>query len=66
MTVKEYLDKLQKLVEEHPEYLELKVVYSKDDEGNQFKPVIYDPSAGFYQRREFNSESKEKNAICIN
>lgn len=44
MTLKEYIEKLQEFSKENPEYLELEVVYAIDTEGNDFKPVYFDPS----------------------
>ncbi len=46
MKFKEYLAKLNKLANDNPAALELPVVYSKDDEGNQFRLVEYDPTVG--------------------
>jgi hypothetical protein len=48
MTLKQYIEGLQKFVEENPDALKLKVITSKDDEGNGFSPVLFGPSKGFY------------------
>lgn len=38
--LKTYLEELNKLVKENPEFLELPVVYCSDDEGNDLHKVI--------------------------
>lgn len=66
MKLKEYVNNLQKLLDR---YGELDVVYSKDDEGNAFNLVHYEPTLGLYEDREFQTEEideKNYNAICIN
>lgn len=50
------------LAAKHPEAL---VVHSKDDEGNGFSEVVYDPTAGTYKDGEFG-KSKKVNAVCVN
>lgn len=44
MKLKEYIEELNKFVQEYPESLELPVIYSKDDEGNAYHNVIYSPA----------------------
>jgi len=80
MTLKEYLDHLNKMVKKHPEYLNLEVVYAEDDEGNAYYPVDYKPVAGVYypednyfetckydeDYNEIELDEKDINAICIN
>jgi len=69
MKLKKYIIKLQKLAEKHPE---AEVVYSKDDEGNGYQPVHFDPSAGRFEDGEWEpddntEEFTEKiNAVCLN
>jgi len=64
MKAKEYINHLQKLIEE---YGDLDLISSKDDEGNEYNPVYYAPSVGKYKDGEFNTCSKKNiNAICIN
>lgn len=65
MTVKEYAEKLNKLLADRPEKAEFVVVTAKDDEGNGFNLVHYDPSVGNYEDREFTAE-KKPNAVCLN
>ena len=43
MKLKEFLENLNKLVKDHPKYLELDVITSKDAEGNGFEEVYYEP-----------------------
>ena len=68
MKLAKYIEKLQGILDTRGDF---DVIYSKDDEGNGYQEVYYDPSLGFYEAREFQSESDEEfdleiNAICIN
>lgn len=44
LLLKNYLKSLQELVEEFPEALEYPVIYSHDDEGNEYQRVINEPT----------------------
>ena len=74
MKLKKYIKKLNELIEKHPEALECKVIYSKDDEGNVFQEVGFSPSVGFYddsgaeyiQLEEVGGYVGEIDAVCIN
>ena len=75
MKLKEYIKSLNALVEENPERLEFEVIYSADDEGNHYFPVIYEPTIGFHQGGEFycpheledfDLSDEKPNSICIN
>ena len=81
MKLKNYIDSLNKLVEENPEVKEYDIVYSTDDEGNAFRKVECSPSVGNYDEynKEFRNESDiddlkvdypdevfEENAVCVN
>ena len=75
MKLKEYIENLNLLVAKNPEYAELDVIYSADDEGNQYFPIAYEPTIGFHQRGEFYCQheledfdlsDKKPNSICIN
>jgi hypothetical protein len=76
MTLKEYLENIQKLVDENPNLLYLQVISSSDDEGNSFSPVIYTATPGYYDgeykgnfisdEEELEGEDLPINAICIN
>ena len=53
-------------MQDRPETAELDVVTSKDDEGNGYNLVHYEPTVGhFDEDREF-TEEKEINAVCVN
>jgi hypothetical protein len=62
MRLREYLENIKKLVEKHPEALELELVYSRDDEGNDYDTVDYEPDLGVYDEdeREWMSEAHFK------
>ena len=66
MTLKEYIEQLQKFAEMNPETLNMDVIYSRDDEGNGFQQVHYAPSKGFYEDMEFQEGDESVNAVCIN
>ena len=66
MTLKEYIEQLQKFVEMNPETLDMDVIYSRDDECNGFQQVHYAPSKGFYEDMEFQEGDEDVNAVCIN
>lgn len=51
MLLSEYIEKLQNVLTEHGD---LEVVYSSDDEGNDFNKVYHDPTVGYYSSREFH------------
>ena len=55
---------LQELIKKHGDQ---EIIYSKDDEGNEYRKIHYEPSAGSFDEdeREFQ-EVKELNAFCIN
>ena len=67
MTLKEYAKLINNMAKKHPN---LQVCYASDDEGNDFKAVVYEPSLGEFHARngyfEFNQNNKHFNAICIN
>lgn len=77
MILKEYSEQIAALAALHPE---LEVVYSIDDEGNDFKVLHHTPSLGNYDKEErewideqdfgsyFNEYDceYEVNAVCIN
>jgi len=82
LKLKEYVDNLVKILENNPEYGELDVVYSKDDEGNGFQKVSYTPAVGNHDGEwcgdftafndspdvdpEDTCDKEDINAICIN
>lgn len=74
MTLQEYYNKLTYFINNHPQALDFKVVYAKDDEGNEYKPVYYEPSIGFFDGDYIGANSFEEhgidpnhaNCVCIN
>lgn len=44
MILRDYLKSINELIEEYPEALEMEVIYSHDDEGNEYQEVINLPS----------------------
>ena len=60
MNVKEYAEIINELAKKHPD---LPVVYSCDDEGNNFSFVVYSPSTGNY---EIECGRKKVAAVCVN
>lgn len=79
MTLKEWKKELDNLIASHPEVLDLSVIYSVDDEGNDYKTVEYSPCtgilkldpAGNFQGLYLDSEvTKDEisrcNAVCLN
>ena len=44
MTFKEYAEKINKLLADNPHHADSQVVYSIDDEGNDYKAVTFNPS----------------------
>jgi len=69
---KDYVKRLNEILDENPETGDMDVIYSTDGEGNSFHVVYYTPSIGFYQNNDFTSVDddeygdKKPNAVCIN
>jgi hypothetical protein len=70
MKLRDYLHLLNEIAKQNPHLLDVEVVHSSDDEGNQFHPVVYGPSLGHYDTDGHFMTEDEKveiiNAICIN
>ena len=71
MKVKEYLQTLVLMVKLNPKIEEFDLIYSSDDEGNDFKPVIFSPTLmEVVDEKDVNlnvkTDSKNPNALCIN
>ncbi len=60
-TLREYIATLNNLAVGQPEALDCPVVYSRDDEGNSFKEVVFDPTFG-----KWEVEGEEIKAVCLN
>ena len=75
-TLKEYIDSLNKLLEEYPGAAGFKVVISGDDEGNSFDYIWSDPDVGFMNDdgdfyfaeglKDLGFELSDINAVCVN
>lgn len=66
MKLTEYIKGLEFALKQHGD---LDVIYAKDEEGNGFYPVSFEPSVGRYEDGEFQQEeieSEEFNAVCVN
>ena len=71
MKFKEYVESINKFLEEHPESGEMKAIYASDDEGNNYDDVWGEPTLmntnedddGWFGGEE---EEVEPNAVCIN
>ncbi len=71
MTFKEYVTELVEALKVKPEWADLPVVYSVDDEGNRYHKVNYtanpmsaeDPTAW---EIELTEDGDKPNVICIN
>ena len=66
MKLKEYLAPLQEICNKYPN---LKVIYSSDEEGNNFDEVFYTPTVGKFKNGEFEAvegDDAKPNAICVN
>ena len=74
MTLKEYVDNLNKILADNPKAADFEVVASIDNEGNGYNRVYYEASLGILNDDEFslydedNEEFTEDdiNAICVN
>ena len=67
MKLNEFISNLTRLITDHPEAADFDVVTSKDDEGNGFSLIHYDPSIGHYDDDgEYRSEYTPLNAVCVN
>jgi hypothetical protein len=62
MKLKTYAKKIAKLAEKHPD---AKVIYAIDDEGNDFRLVLLDPTPGHFDDDGFKNEGTV-NAVCVN
>jgi hypothetical protein len=71
MTLEKYLDALIIMVKNNPKIAKLDVIYSHDDEGNEFQKVGMLPSLMKIENIESDrflepTNEGEYNAICIN
>jgi hypothetical protein len=79
MNLKEYVKRLNDILNADPKNAKLEVVYSIDSEGNAFHSVYNDPAIGIFEDYDFidmesakdpyfegQYDNKKPNAICIN
>jgi len=69
MTFRDYLKAANELAKKDPRTLDMKVVASADDEGNDFNEVHYKPAAGMLEDGGYfttYAEDDQKNVVCIN
>jgi hypothetical protein len=75
MILKEYLKALNGLIKNCPAVLNYEIITSKDDEGNGFNKVAFEPSIGVFNDGEFYSgdtldemgfKFDDTNAVCLN
>lgn len=74
MKLKTYVDALNEVLKQNPEYGELDTVYC-DEEGNDFKHLDFLPTLGNFNSGDFtqvdnyedvDEEARITNAVCIN
>ncbi len=66
MKLRDYIKSLENFASKHPGSLDLQVVTSSDDEGNNFNPVICGPSNGLLEGNDFSTNTTRFNAVCVN
>lgn len=71
MKLKKYLNTLIEMVKKNPEIEEYDIIYSSDDEGNDFKRVNFSPTIMEIENEksyslEVKTKSENPNAVCIN
>lgn len=68
MKLEKYIKHLQEIAKRYPD---LDVIYSSDEEGNNFDIVEFKPSVGkfdpeAFRDMSFDTNDKNPNAVCIN
>ena len=73
MKLKKYAKIIEELAAKYPN---AEVIYSSDDEGNDFDKVVFSPTLGNYKSRDefvpenqfkdYEDEKLKVNAVCIN
>ena len=64
ITIQEYAQRINALAKKYPNAT---LIYSADDEGNAYSELFTLPHVGnFSDEGEFDTESDEINAVCIN
>jgi len=70
----DYVANLNKFLKDNPESKDFETITSKDDEGNGFNRVYYNPSTGHYdendgefdQGQDDEDQKQTHNAVCVN
>lgn len=62
----DYVKFINEMVRKNPEVMEYNVVYSIDDEGNEFKEVYFTPTIGRITQDGFDSDSGPFDSVCVN
>jgi len=63
---KKISDVIKQLKDLKDAYGDLPCVYATDEEGNSFSPVYNDASEGEFDGGDFDPQSNNINAVCIN
>lgn len=63
MNLKEYIQQLQIIADKYPD---AQLVYSMDEEGNLYEPISFWPVPGHFDGEQFNPDTENVNAICVN
>ena len=67
MKLSKYIQNLQDFLKTYGDHT---VIYSRDDEGNGYQEVHYEPSLGYFGEGEYiqdeEDSSLQMNAVCIN
>jgi len=68
VTLREFVDSLEDLMERNPKMAEVEAITARDEEGNGYDPIYFNPTAGHYDRstKDFDDESDDVNAVCVN
>lgn len=64
MTLKEYYDHITTMLNKHPELASCEVIYSKDDEGNNFQLTSFYPSVMYTEEVEYHIEVRTEADIA--
>ena len=66
MKLREFIDNLNRFVDDHPGAEDFEVITAKDDEGNGYNTVYYEPAAGNFEDGDFVSEDNfEDHMECL-
>lgn len=76
MTLREYIDNLNELLEEYPDAANYTVITAKDAEGNGYDRVYYTPTLGkldddgdfihLSSFEDYDLEKDDADSVCVN